>query len=239
MQEQERAPRSMDEHGRTPEAQSLHPAPPSGPADPTEGIVEVPGIGIVNLRAGVPDSVAPASHGRLLSERWQARRASRLLAFQVLCEADVAHHAPGEILDRTLASPMVDEDDEVLAADAPSEVLHRMLGSEEHAADVVSYARDLIGGVLRNRPELDRKISERATQWPLEQMAAVDRTILRLGLYETLYQHGIVPVRVAINEAIELAKLYGGDSSPRFVNGVLGRIVESDEARSGERQDKP
>jgi N utilization substance protein B len=184
--------------------------------DHGEGIVQVPGIGRVDMRAGVPrdeaDDDRPA--GRGTSARWQGRRAARVLAFQVLYEADVARHAPGEVLERLLAS-------------------------ERPAPDVAAYARELIGGVLRHRQELDTKIQERATAWPLRQMAAVDRTVLRLGLYESLHQHGIVPVRVALNEAIELAKLYGGDSSPRFVNGVLGRIIELDESRPADRQEDP
>ena len=187
----------------------------------TEGIVQVPGIGPVNLRAGVPkdgfEDDRPSGRGasgRVPSARWQGRRAARVLAFQVLYEADVAHHAPGEVLER-------------------------LLGAEQPAPDVAAYARELIGGVLRHRQELDTKIQERASAWPLRQMAAVDRTILRLGLYESLHQHGIVPVRVALNEAIELAKLYGGDSSPRFVNGVLGRIIELDESRPADRQEDP
>ncbi len=186
------------------------------PGQSGEGVVQVPGVGQVNLRAGVPkdepDDDRPA--GRAPSARWQGRRAARVLAFQVLYEADVARHAPGEVLER-------------------------MLRVEQPAPDVAAYARELIGGVLRHRQELDTKIQERASAWPLRQMAAVDRTVLRLGLYEALHQHGIVPVRVALNEAIELAKLYGGDSSPRFVNGVLGRIIELDESRPTDRQGEP
>jgi N utilization substance protein B len=182
---------------------------------PGEGVVQVPGVGQINLRTGVPkDEPDDRPAGRAPSARWQGRRAARVLAFQVLYEADVAHHAPGEVLER-------------------------MLATEQPAPDVAAYARELIGGVLRHRQELDTKIQERATAWPLRQMAAVDRTVLRLGLYEALHQHGIVPVRVALNEAIELAKLYGGDSSPRFVNGVLGRILELDESRPSDRQGEP
>lgn len=129
------------------------------------------------------------------------RRQARILAFQVLYEVDVAHHPPGEVLERRLVAEPADP-------------------------KVVEYARELIGGVLRHRQELDRTIQELAPTWPLRQMAAVDRTILRIGLYECREKRGIVPVKVAINEAIELAKLYGGESSPRFVNGVLGRLAE-------------
>ncbi len=135
------------------------------------------------------------------------RRQARVVAFQVLYEVDVAHHAPGEVLERLLAA-------------------------EPTNARVAAYARELVAGVLRHRLGLDEAIQERAPTWPLRQMAAVDRTILRLGLYECRYQHGMVPVKVAINEAIELAKLYGGESSSRFVNGVLGHFAASDQPPS-------
>lgn len=136
------------------------------------------------------------------------RRPARILAFKVLYEVDVAHHPPGEVLERLLATEPTD-------------------------ARVAAYARELVSGVLRHRQALDAEIQERASTWPLRQMAAVDRTILRLGLYECRHGHGIVPVKVAINEAIELAKLYGGESSPRFVNGVLGRLVSPEEPPAG------
>jgi N utilization substance protein B len=126
----------------------------------------------------------------------------------VLYEVDVAHHPPGEVLERLMATEPADP-------------------------KVAAYARELVAGVLRHRVELDQFIQERAPTWPLRQMAAVDRTILRLGLYECRHKHGIVPVKVAINEAIELAKLYGGESSPRFVNGVLGRLVGPEEPPDG------
>ena len=80
--------------------------------------------------------------------------------------------------------------------------------------------------VLQHRRELDAIIHARAGAFPLAQMAAVDRNILRLGLYESLYRNDTVPVRVAINEAIELAKEFGSESTPRFVNGVLGRQLD-------------
>ncbi|MBI4494276.1 MAG: transcription antitermination factor NusB [Chloroflexi bacterium] len=132
----------------------------------------------------------------------RGRRPARLLAFQTLYEVDLAHHRPGEVLQRLEAEHPVKPE-----ADA--------------------YARELAAGVLRHRDELDRIIHEKAPAWPLNQMSAIDRTILRLGLYECLYGRGTVPVKVAINEAVELAKTFGSESSARFVNGVLGRVVES------------
>jgi N utilization substance protein B len=135
------------------------------------------------------------------AEGRHARRQARVLAFQTLYEADLARHPPGEVLQR--------------------------LASEQGASEeALRYARELVAGVFQHRRELDELIQERAPAWPLAQMSAVDRNILRLGLFEVLHQRDKVPVGAAINEAVELAKAYGSDSSPRFVNGVLGRVVE-------------
>ena len=85
--------------------------------------------------------------------------------------------------------------------------------------------RELVEGVLKNRKKLDSIIEKAAPEWPLEQVALVDRNVLRLGLYELLYgNRAEVPPKVAINEAIELAKTFGSDSSGKFVNGVLGTV---------------
>ena len=88
-----------------------------------------------------------------------------------------------------------------------------------------NFARELVKGVLKNREKLDSIIEKAAPEWPLEQVAIVDRNVLRLGLYELLFgNRAEVPPKVAINEAIELAKTYGSDSSGKFVNGVLGTV---------------
>jgi N utilization substance protein B len=87
-----------------------------------------------------------------------------------------------------------------------------------------AFLRQLVSGVLEHRKDLDRAIERIATDWPLEQMAIVDRNILRLAIYE-ITMGNETPVKVAINEAVELAKLFGSDSSRRFVNGVLGTLV--------------
>ena len=86
-----------------------------------------------------------------------------------------------------------------------------------------SFARELISGVVRNRKEIDSHIQKFAPSWPIEQMAMVDRSILRLAIFEILFDNG-VPVKVAINEAIELAKLFANDNSAKFINGVLGSV---------------
>ncbi len=89
------------------------------------------------------------------------------------------------------------------------------------------FALDLVGEVIKNRPKLDNIIEKAAPDWPLPQIAVVDRNVLRLGLYELLFaDKSEVPARVAINEAIELAKTFGGEGSGRFVNGVLGAVYK-------------
>jgi len=83
----------------------------------------------------------------------------------------------------------------------------------------------LIAGTLENMPQIDQIIEKAAPEWPIEQITSVDRSVLRLGLYELLFgSREEVPPKVAINEAIELAKSFGGDSSGKFVNGVLGTV---------------
>lgn len=88
-----------------------------------------------------------------------------------------------------------------------------------------SFVGDLVKGVLEHIVELDKIIEKAAPQWPLDQIAIVDRNVLRLGIYELLFgNREEVPPKVAINESIELAKTFGGDASGKFVNGVLGTI---------------
>lgn len=82
----------------------------------------------------------------------------------------------------------------------------------------------LLDGVVKHVADLNAKIEQYAPDWPLEQITTVDRNVLRIGIYELLYSTQDIPPKVAINEAIELAKTFGGDSSGRFVNGVLGTI---------------
>jgi transcription antitermination protein NusB len=197
------------------DSQDQENAPLTDPTDAAGRIVEVPGIGVVNLREGVPAEPPPTARP---AGGWNNRRLARILAFQVLYEVDLAHHAPAPVLTRLA-------DGELTRVGDPDdyEYVHGPLDAE-----VSAYARELIAGVLRHREELDTEIQQRAPAWPLRQMSSVDRTILRAGLYECRFQHGIVPVKVAINEAIELAKIFGSESLPRFVNGVLGSAVASE-----------
>jgi len=127
------------------------------------------------------------------------RRQARVVALQTLYEVDSVGHEPSLVLDR-----LIDE-----AGLPPS-------GEQ--------FARDLVNGVVANRDELDRIITEYASSWPVDQIAAVDRSVLRLAIYELTFSRE-VPPKVAINEAIELAKVFGSESSPKFVNGVLGSVV--------------
>ena len=102
------------------------------------------------------------------------------------------------------------------------EILGRNLVRYESAIDDIDFVKDLVAGVVAASNELDGKIQPIAPEWPIEQIARVDRAILRLGLYELLYRSAVVPPKVAINEAVELAKAFGSDNSSKFVNGVLG-----------------
>ena len=126
------------------------------------------------------------------------RRKARELALQALYEIDLAGHAPSEVI---------------------SHIIEANIISPESAA----FARELLEGVVQNRDKIDEQIRHFAPAWPLDQMAIVDRNVLRLAIYELLHNNK-VPVKVAINEAVELAKSFGADSSPRFINGVLSSI---------------
>lgn len=97
------------------------------------------------------------------------------------------------------------------------------------------FAKDLVEGIIEHLAEIDKHIVKYATEWPLDQITTVDRNILRLGIYELLYT--AIPPRVAINEAIEVAKSFGGDSSGKFVNGVLGALY-NDEPEIQKRDNK-
>lgn len=99
----------------------------------------------------------------------------------------------------------------------------------EHPEDVRVFAADIVNNVRARVEDLDRKISEYATNWQVSRMAVIDRNILRMGVYELLYAPGIPP-KVAINEAVELAKKYGDMESSKFVNGILDKIHKQEVA---------
>ncbi|HQV94955.1 MAG TPA: transcription antitermination factor NusB [Anaerolineales bacterium] len=128
------------------------------------------------------------------------RTRARSIALQVLYEVDIANHLPGDVLKLRLEE----------------------LPLPEHLSE---FSRKIIFGVLPLTSNLDLLISKYAPEWPLDQIAAIDRNILRIALWEFAVFHE-TPIKVAINEAVELAKLYGSDSAPRFVNGVLGALAD-------------
>lgn len=102
------------------------------------------------------------------------------------------------------------------------EILTRNLERYEDEIEDIQFVSDLVKGVLDAMGDLDDKLAPLAPEWPLEQIARIDRNVLRLGLYELLYRAEHVPPKVAINEAVELAKAFGSDNSSKFINGVLG-----------------
>jgi len=99
----------------------------------------------------------------------------------------------------------------------------RFVSGRLQAPELIEFSGSLVAGVRRNREELDHLLSQTADHWSLERMAATDRNVLRLGAYEILYAD--TPGRVAINEAVELAKRYGSRQSAQFVNGILDRLL--------------
>ena len=103
-------------------------------------------------------------------------------------------------------------------------VLQQRLSDEPLPPEGEQFARELVTGVWNHRTELDAAIQQHAPEWPVDQMAVVDRNVLRIAIYEFSMAH-VTPLKVAINEAIELAKTFGSDSAPRFVNGVLGALA--------------
>jgi transcription antitermination protein NusB len=128
------------------------------------------------------------------------RTRARSLALQVLYEVDIANHPPADVFKSRLEeAPLSD--------------------------DLSEFARQIIFGVLPLTTNLDLLIARYAPEWPLDQIAAIDRNILRIALWEFAVLRE-TPIKVAINEAVELAKLYGSDSAPRFVNGVLGALAD-------------
>lgn len=102
------------------------------------------------------------------------------------------------------------------------EILTRNLDRYETAIEDKAFVTKLVKGVLKVQDDLDSKIAPIAPDWPIDQIARIDRNILRIGVYELLHLSDVVPPKVAINEAVELAKAFGSDNSSKFVNGVLG-----------------
>ena len=101
-------------------------------------------------------------------------------------------------------------------------IVARNLEKYQSSVDDVGFVEQLVIGVIKHQTEIDAALQPLAPEWPLEQVARIDRSVLRLGLYELVFAEEKVPPKVVINEAVELAKAFGSDNSGKFVNGVLG-----------------
>ena len=130
-----------------------------------------------------------------------SRRKARSLTLQALYEIDLAGHAGDLVANSVLDGAGLSKDNE-------------------------DFVREIVAGITNNREQLDGYITRFAPAWPLTQLPVVDRNILRLSIYELLYLKN-TPIKVTINEAVELAKSFGGDSSPKFINGVLSSVYEA------------
>ena len=133
-------------------------------------------------------------------QRNSRRHQARILAMQILYEAEVTGHSTAEILVRT-----------------------RNIGGTPD--ETLEYASDLLTGIRARTTDIHAEIEIAAPQYPVQDIAPIDRAILEIALFETLYGDD-VPPRAAVNEAVGIAKDYGGDSSARFVNGVLGEVID-------------
>jgi len=136
-----------------------------------------------------------------------ARSKARAAALQALYEIDTTGHDPQAVMDR-------------LMEEAPL------------PGDIRSFAESRLAGILEHRQEIDSQIQKAAPTWPLDQISKIDLNVLRLAIFEILFDNE-VPLKVAINEAIELAKTFGSDVSPKFVNGVLGAIATNPSPNQG------
>ena len=115
-----------------------------------------------------------------------------------------------------------------ITKDDPKDCIDRFWeGNEESSSEVKKFAAGLVLGVADNKKEIDKMIAKYATNWKLDRMAVIDRNVLRFAAYELLYSKDIPP-KVSINEAIDIAKKFGGPDSGKFVNGVLDKINKTE-----------
>jgi transcription antitermination protein NusB len=136
----------------------------------------------------------------------KSRTKARAFALQVLYEVDMVKHLPGIVFQQRLENFRAEE-------------------SETLDDNLIEFARQIVSGVTIMSERLDLAIERYAPEWPFDQIAAIDRNILRMATWEFAAARQ-TPLKVAINEAVELAKQYGSDSAPRFVNGVLGSLAD-------------
>ena len=147
------------------------------------------------------------------------RHLGRIVALQTLYEQDFR---------REVNDPGLDLED----------VLARNIARYEETIEDKAFIEALVLGVSSKQTELDDIIRPVAPEWPIEQIARMDRVILRMGVYELLFEEG-VPPKVVINEAVELAKAFGGDNSSKFINGVLGTVLRNQEEKTKKPAKKP
>ncbi|HET9098306.1 MAG TPA: transcription antitermination factor NusB [Candidatus Saccharimonadales bacterium] len=148
------------------------------------------------------------------------RHLGRIIALQTLYEQELRKEASDENFDL-------------------SEVLNRNIARYEQMLEDVEFVRQLVDGVTNQMAALDAKLQPVAPEWPIDQIARMDRLVLRIGLYE-LENEADVPPKVVINEAVELAKAFGGENSSKFVNGVLGTLMRNhDDLKDEKTGEKP
>ena len=136
----------------------------------------------------------------------KSRTRARSLALQVLYEVDMTSHLPGAVLEQRLEDMNLDNEAEL-------------------SQELVEFTRQIIAGIVPIAQEMDDVIAAYAPEWPFDQIAAIDRNILRIATWEFAISE-LTPVKVAINEAVELAKEFGSETAPRFINGVLGSLAD-------------
>jgi transcription antitermination protein NusB len=139
-----------------------------------------------------------------------SRRRARGIALQALYELDCTRHTTDEVLARLVYDESVDE-------------------------ETYEFVDGLVRGVRDHRRQIDSIIAQHAPAFPVEQMAPIDRTILRIALFEMLFSAS-TPLKVSINEAVILAKTFGGDATPRLVNGVLGAVASEEQSDTGQEE---
>lgn len=155
-------------------------------------------VDLLNINPDDEVEVEVVEHDPPVTERSLARR----IALQVLYELDCTTHEPGAVIDARLAA-------------------------QEIEPRTGRYVRQLVTGVLENRKRMDSVIRQYAREWPLEQVAIVDRNVLRMAIYEFIIGR-TTPTGAAIDEAVGLARVFGADNSMNFVNGVLGKLADDE-----------
>jgi len=150
------------------------------------------------------------------------RTKARCLALQILFESDVTSHPLDVIIQERWDQEFQSEDFQNFL----EKELRKGKSSEDEIIDnLKEFTNAIIAGITPIIPQMDEIIAKHAPEWPIDQVAIIDRNILRIALWEFAIEE-CTPVKVAINEAVELAKMYGSESTPRFVNGVLGSLAD-------------